>query len=436
MPDWFLCSKVTHPTFSKKKFLYKNQRSSSLPPSITMGETSRNSGRSWKKFNQKRGINHSKYMSMPSSDTIVLTTNDFEISHRNRFIVQPKSYAAYKSDSEIADLILDQSNDLLFVDDLGVEVCGSRAYFNPESDGETAVYFSISRYGLKTQFSFPKIYTGNNANYFDARNTNEVFKTVQSLAKGAGLNFNILDSKISRIDTPKNANCKYGYSLYAPFVGQINNRMSNMVTYGSEYLRTGNKSNQVCFYGKDSKEKLYRLEPRLLNRDAVKSMSKKVGEITPYSISDLDMISEIYKRSTIAKMDIELLQKQFIETPNEMLTAEYLTQLEWEKAYLLKNSIALQLMEIEGIEMKLKNLNKTDCIRIRSKVVESMTDSKIFTMADLAILKLIESNYSGSTKRSKKKSYKDEVRRSTPTFITDESKQSISDEFIEKFLTV
>ena len=209
-----------------------------------------------------------------------------------------------------------------------------------------------------------------------------------------------------------------------------------MVTYGSEYLRTGNKSNQVCFYGKDSKEKLYRLEPRLLNRDAVKSMSKKVGEITPYSISDLDMISEIYKRSTIAKMDIELLQKQFIETPNEMLTAEYLTQLEWEKAYLLKNSIALQLMEIEGIEMKLKNLNKTDCIRIRSKVVESMTDSKIFTMADLAIMKLIESNSSGATKRQKRKRYSDEIKLHAPTFITDESKQSISDEFIEKFLTV
>lgn len=375
-------------------------------------------------------------MSMPSVDTIVFTTKDYQISHRNRFIVQPKSYAAYKSDPEIADLILDQSNDLLFTDDSGERTCGSKAYYNHESNGEAAIQFSISRYGLKTQFSFPKIYTGNNANYFDARNTNEVLKTVESLAKDAGLNFNILDSKISRIDTPKNANCKYDYSLYAPFVGQINNRMSTKVTYSNSYLRTGNKSNQVCFYAKDPKEKLYRLEPRLLKREAVKSMSKKVGEITPYSISDLDMIREIYKRTTISKMDIELLQKQFIETSNETLTAEYLTQLEWENAYRLKNGIALQLMEIEGIEMKLKNLNKADCMRIRSRVVESMTDSKIFTMADSAIIKLIDFNSSGATKRQKRKRYLDEVRRYTPTFITDESKQSISDEFIEKFLIV
>ena len=394
-------------------------------------------------------------MNMPSVDTIVLTTQDSEISHRNRFIVQPKHHYASKEMQVEAEKIAFQKSeerksarnrgyggkemphpDYLFTDDLGKIVEGGKAFYNHIVGEEAAILFTKNNYSLKTQFSFPKIYTGNNANYFDARNTNEVLKIVESIAKEAGIHFNIFDCKISRIDTPKNANCEYGYSLYAPFVGQINNRMSNMVTYGSEYLRTGNKSNQVCFYGKDSKEKLYRLEPRLLNREAVKSMSKKVGEITPYSIGDLDMIREIYKRSTISKMDIELLQKQFIETPNEMLTAEYLTQLEWENAYRSKNAIALQLMEIEGIEMKLKDLNKADCMRIRSRVVESMTDSKIFTMADSAIIKLIDFNSSGATKRQKRKRYLDEVRQHTPRFITDESKQSISNEFIEKFLTV
>jgi hypothetical protein len=375
-------------------------------------------------------------MSMPSVDTIVLTTKDFEISHRNRFILQPKSYAAYKSDSEIADLILDQSNDLLFVDDSGVEACGSKAYFNHESNGETAIQFSISRYGLKTQFSFPKIYTGNNANYFDARNTNEVFKTVQSLAKEAGLNFNILDSNISRIDTPKNGICKYDYSLYAPFVGQINNRMSTKVTYSNSYLRTGNKSNQVCFYAKDPKEKLYRLEPRLLKREAVKSMSKKLGDITPYSISDLDMVSEIYKYSTVEKMNISDVQRKFLEADNTELTILYLTEKEHQEAFIQKNHMNLQLMEIEGIDAKLKQLNIRELMRIKSKVIQSVTDEKYFSMADSAILSLIENTHSGSTKRSKKKRFIDEVNRNIPTFITDESKQSISDEFIEKFLTV
>jgi hypothetical protein len=375
-------------------------------------------------------------MSMPSSDTIVLTTKDFEISHRNRFILQPKSYAAYKSDSEIADLILDQSNDLLFVDDSGVEACGSKAYFNHESNGETAIQFSISRYGLKTQFSFPKIYTGNNANYFDARNTNEVFKTVQSIAKGVGLNFNILDSKISRIDTPKNANCKYDYSLYAPFVGQINNRMSTKVTYSNSYLRTGNKSNQVCFYAKDPKEKLYRLEPRLLKREAVKSMSKKVGEITPYSISDLDMISEIYKRSTIDKMNILDVQKTFLESDNDELTMWYLLEKEHQEAFIQKNHTNLQLMEIEGIDVKLKHLSVREYDSLAAKVVQSVIDEKYFRIADAGVLNIIENTHSGSTKWSKKKRYLDAVKRRTPTFITDESKQSISDEFIEKFLTV
>jgi hypothetical protein len=374
---------------------------------------------------------------MPSIDTIVLTAQDFKVSHRNSLIVKPKSHPAYVEESEITELLNRSENDILFRDDLGVDHCGSSAYYNRIENGETAGQFSISRYGLKIQFSFPKIYTNNNANYFDARNTNKVLKTMQSVARDAGIDFNILDSKVSRIDTPTDAVCKYGYNLYAPFIGQISNRMSNMVTYSSHYLRTGNKSNQVCFYAKDEKNNLYRLEPRLLKSEAVNAMAKKVGEINARTIGDLDLIRSIYRYSTIKKMDISTIQKTFLDSKDEDLLMNYLIQVEYQEAYKEKNFVALQLMEIDGIETKLKNITMRDAMRIRTKVHQTVSDDcHKLNIIDAQMLNMIDATSVGATKRMMKKRYIDEARHSTPTLTTDESKQSISDEFIAKFLTV
>jgi hypothetical protein len=210
-----------------------------------------------------------------------------------------------------------------------------------------------------------------------------------------------------------------------------------MVTYSSHYLRTGNKSNQVCFYAKDEKNNLYRLEPRLLKSEAVNAMAKKVGEINARTIGDLDLIRSIYSYSTIKKMDISTIQKTFLNSKDEDLLMNYLIQLEYQKAYKEKNFVALQLMEIDGIEAKLKNITMKDAMRIRTKVHQTVSDdSHKLNIIDAQMLNMIDATSVGATKRMMKKRYIDEARHSTPTLTTDESKQSISDEFIAKFLTV
>jgi hypothetical protein len=374
---------------------------------------------------------------MPSIDTIVLTARDFKVSHRNSLIVKPKSHPAYVEESEITELLNRSENDILFRDDLAVDHCGSSAYYNHIENGETAGQFTISPYGLKIQFSFPKIYTNNNANYFDARNTNKVLKTMQSIAKDAGIDFNIFDSKVSRIDTPTDAICKYDYNLYAPFISQINNRMSNVVAFSSNYVRTGNKSNQVCFYTKEKAANMYRLEPRLLKSEAVKAMAKKVGEINPRTICDLDLIRGIYNQSTIKKMDVTTIQKTFLESNNKLLTLSYLIQKGIQDKVYEKNFDNLQLMEIEGIDIRMKDLTTKELEIIGLKSIRTIEESELFAHAQNDIVNYIKStSASSSTKRTRRQSYLKSANLMKPSFITDESKQSISDEFIAKFLTV
>ena len=278
---------------------------------------------------------------------------------------------------------------------------------------------------------------GANKHDFDPRETGRVLSQLEGMLKDAGIVTSLTDARVSRLDIAQNAKCKYGYELYAPFVAQINNIRSQLVTYSNNYMRTGNKTNQVCFYAKDSKENLYRMEARLLTGKSVKAMAKKVGEITPTSIADPDLLTEIYRRSVIDKLDLAKTQQKFITMKSEELLMNYLVQKGCQDWLYENNRLALELMEIEGVEVSTKKPTIPDLLTIRAKALNSIIPTEYLTAATSAIMGVIDGmGYSRGVANNKKTRMRRKLEKQQPEFFTNESKQAISNEFIEKFLTV
>jgi hypothetical protein len=376
---------------------------------------------------------------MPGTDTVVLTQarDDFKVHHRNSLIIQPHSYSTGSIDSK------KDGSASLFTDDLGHSHLGYKAFYNFETKcetkkkSETLVAISIGEYGLKVQCSLPRMLHGVNKYDFDPRETGRVLTQLEAILKGAGISTNLTDARVSRLDIAQNSKCKYGYELYAPFVAQINNNRSQLVTYSNTYMRTGNKTNQVCFYAKDEREKLYRMEARLLTGKSVKAMAKKVGEITPISIADPDLLRAIYNQSVTNKLDLVKTQQKFISMDNKELLITYLIQKGYQDWFYEKNRLALELMEIEGIELKTREATVIELLSIQAKALNSVLPTEYLTTAIAATMGIIDgTSKSKGSARVKKMRMRRKLEKQQPEFFTDESKRAISSEFIEKFLTV
>jgi hypothetical protein len=370
---------------------------------------------------------------MPGIDTLVLTQppGAFKVHHRNELIIQPHSYTTGGSNSKTEKSVP------LFTDDLGRAYLGYKAFHNYERNGETLVGMSIGERGLKIQCSLPRVLYGKNKHDFDTKETGRVLSQLEGMLKDAGILTNLIDARVSRLDIAQNAMCQYGYELYAPFVAQINNLRSQLVTYSNNYMRTGNKTNQVCFYVKDEGEKLYRMETRLLTGKGVRAMGKKVGEITPTSIGNPELLTEIYRRSVTHKLDLVKTQQQFINMESKELLMTYLIQKGYQDWFCENNQLALELMEIEGVEVATKNPSIPDLVTIRAKALNSIIPTEYLTAATSAIMGVIDGmGYSRGVANNKKTRMRRKLEKQQPEFFTDESKRAISSEFIEKFLTV
>jgi hypothetical protein len=309
-------------------------------------------------------------------------------------------------------------------------------YYNHQVDGEVTAQITSGVYGLKIQASLPKLVHGNNALDLDPMQTGGGMRQLVDLCQQAGVSFSADELQVSRLDLPKNAICKHSYQLYAPCIASINYRGGLSATYSNTYIRTGNKGKQVCFYEKDHHLNQLRLESRLLNSKAIKAASKKVGSITPASILDPDLLRAIYQHTVIDKINLKTFQKEFMQTPSVRLQFMYVLEIEMENRMTEKNRLAFDLMEIEGIDLPVKPLTSKEYIDATTRAALSIAPVNLLDVAREMTANHISQYYQGAGRRTKAYRMRQKFNQYEPTVITDPMRYEISQEFIEKFLTI
>jgi hypothetical protein len=179
------------------------------------------------------------------------------------------------------------------------------------------------------------------------------------------------------------------------------------------------------------------MESRLLVRSAVETMAKKLGSITPTSIADRELVQAIYKKSLVDRIKLPKIVQQYMSTDTPQLMLEYLMQKGYEDWFINANRLALELMEVEGIDLRVKTPSKKDLLTIRAQALNSIIPTEYLAAANQATLNLLgQMGLSEDNVRAKRMRLKREFEKQTPLYYTDKSKKAISNEFIEKYLTV
>jgi preprotein translocase subunit SecF len=127
-----------------------------------------------------------------------------------------------------------------------------------------------------------------------------------------------------------------------------------------------------------------------------------------------------------------------MSTEYKPLLTRYLVQKGYQDWFFNANKLRFELMEVEGVEVRVREKpSKKDLQAIRSKALSSFVPDECLQAADDELMSIIDSTSStkSSAKKSKQRLRKD-LQKQRPEFYTDESKQAISNEFIQKFLTL
>ena len=174
---------------------------------------------------------------------------------------------------------------LLFKNTSGKETYGARAYFNKEKLGLTIKPYA-GKPGAFVNFSAPNRI--NTDNYYPMKESqlSEVFEGVENELLENGIETDIQEAKLIRVDTFKNILTDEETECYSRIFGLLKaNRAKNKNTYGVTGWLMGNKSTQYCVYDKilemrksghltEGLKKTLRFEYRSLKSPSVKNFFK------------------------------------------------------------------------------------------------------------------------------------------------------------------
>lgn len=252
-------------------------------------------------------------------DTIALGTTQFTIRKDNKFYVE-----------SVADSsgMLSQGNNYLFFG-----VYGKKAYYNDDlfnitispSRGSVPSYIYIKS-------SIPRVYSGGENNLADVGfEGNKIFvDALLDTLNDIGVDFNIWDLSITRLDMFKNLELDHPPSEYVPVyevMNQVNSAKGKKVYIGSSY-RTSNKSFQVLFYDKkkECKDKLVELPESMQNLNLLRAETRHLKK---YKV-DYDLNHKLDRKLGIfgnLRNNIELLKRKDIYDALGELYNEYMALL-------------------------------------------------------------------------------------------------------------
>lgn len=214
-------------------------------------------------------------------DTIKVKAYDFEIEPQSRLEVQ----------RGVIDL---QSGELkhshvLFRDKAGNTIEGSKAYYNDENfnlDIKPVPDTMFDDKVLTIHFSMPKIFHGNNFHTLAKGEARQVVRKISDNLKSAGVNVNLENTSLSRIDLFKNVRPDEPFTAYHSLLDVLQAKRKTMKK--RIYLDTflfGNTQHQICIYDKITEMKannydvsefpsnVVRFEYRIMNK-------KKIEQVT------------------------------------------------------------------------------------------------------------------------------------------------------------
>lgn len=250
-----------------------------------------------------------------SVDTLRLRLIDYNINSDANLTIQPSEINYATGEAQINYL------------DTLKSIEGKKAFLNTNKFN-----FTLSNKGSFIQFSAPKVFYNNGSNELpiNANQLKTALIEIQKELKINGINTNIFNSDLSRIDVFKGEKTRYLFTEYAPVFNLLQGKRQNKRDYGTTYLFS-NGLRELCFYDKDLQQAIelqkknitpstnMRGEVRLLKKQSI----KPTGLITAnHLIQNYDAINDIYLKN------IKNVFRTFIDKPENVkqLSLELITQ--------------------------------------------------------------------------------------------------------------
>lgn len=252
-------------------------------------------------------------------DKLHLWTRDFLIDDRSRLRVRPSVF-----DCNTGEMINDF---MLFKTRNGDAVHGSNAFLNDD-----LFYADINIDGLRVNLNPSIVQYGNNFFSVDYNGLKETIKTVQSRLDDSGVNCELKDCDISRLDIQRTIPTEHIFLQYNPVFdfmkfGTMHDKKNHIDGYTA-----GNLSRQVCAYDKmlemqrkkiDTSfvqdKNVMRFEYRFRNRRTVRT------DCQVAKLRDLMRKDSFNNLSPLYKQNVESL---FSEIPKESQIFCYETEVE------------------------------------------------------------------------------------------------------------
>jgi len=229
----------------------------------------------------------------------------------------------------------------LFTDSAGHEAFGAKAIFNTDKFQLTIKPYKDNVFAL-IQFSVPKI-IGEGSNYYPIKESqlSEALGSVENELHENGIDTNIQEAKLSRVDTFKNILTDEETVSYSRLFGLLQaNRAKDKKTYGATGWLMQNKSTEYCIYDKleelkntghsiDGLEKTLRFEHRCMKPQKVKGFFQNVTtveELKTYGWSAIQERTVKAWKDNFFKYDfeeIDVLVESQIRTELEYFQAKY-----------------------------------------------------------------------------------------------------------------
>lgn len=227
-----------------------------------------------------------------SVDTVRLNLQDYRVDSNANVLISPGliDYATGEQEQQV-----------LFWDG-DIPVKGQKAILN------TSRYnLTLTNNGCFLQCSVPKIAHGRNDLPVDRDQLDGVVSFLQTDLKEHGINTNLFNAKLSRLDLFKQDTFRFSFLDYVPVFAMLNGKRQQRRDYGTTYLY-GNTQRELCLYDKGVERAIsegmkdatptneVRAELRLLfhrpvekatGMDTVTDLVTGYGDLTPVYNSEL-----------------------------------------------------------------------------------------------------------------------------------------------------
>ena len=291
----------------------------------------------------------------------------------------------------------------LYTDTQGTTLYGKNAWYNSE-DKKLKVdlsYFSGSIY-LSAEFSIPKQVRDNNYRPIAANELKQAFQRVENELAEVGIETDISQAKLSRLDTFRNIETNEETASYGRLFGLLQaKRTTDKNTYGATTWLMKNTQRQYCIYDKLEEMKnrnesvetfpnTLRFEHRCLSRRVVGSFL----ELEKPTVEELEKYSwqELQEKSTAAWLDnffrydipnIETMAESEMRAEMQFFQEKFGRN--WLSQYLKAYGAYHLAKTAGGIDVFIKALDNLEANRMQINRTKKVLEQVILTVEGLRL---------------------------------------------------